>query len=291
MRVRGALCLTLAAGIWGGMYAFSNWVLGREYIQPFGLLVVRLAATALVLGVALRRQGPIRLTPAEWPAAAALGFTGFVLSLGSQFVGTKWAGAANGALITSTSPAFITLFGALLLRERLTWRQAAGLALATAGVALVIGPGALVAGGGGRALWGKLLLLVAGATWGLYTVLAKGFARRHGALAATFWACATGALFNLPLALLEPAPRPLAEWPLTAWVGVAYIALISTAVAFYLWNYGFQFLDAAAGSVFFFAQPVVGALLGWLALGEHLGAGFWAGGALVAAGVLLAVWE
>lgn len=271
------------------MYAFSNWVLAREYIQPFGLLVVRLAATAMILGLILARQGRLRLKARDWPTAVALGFVGFVVSLGTQFLGTKWAGAANGALITSTSPAFIVLFAALLLRERITRVKAASVVLATAGVFAVIGPEALwTGGGGGRALWGKLLLLVAGMTWGLYTVMGKRFSERHGALATTFWACVTGAALNLPFALLEPAPRPLAEWPLTAWLGVAYISVVSTAVAFFLWNYGFRLIDAGTGALFFFAQPVVGALLGWWLLGEPLGVGFVVGGLLIAVGVVMA---
>lgn len=291
MRLLGAICLSLAAGIWGGMYAFSNWVLGKEYIQPFGLLVVRLAGTALILGLLLWRQGRLHLERRDGLYAAGLGLVGFVLSLGAQFTGTKWAGAANGSLITSTSPAFITLFAILLLGERVTWVKVVAVTLATVGVAVVVGPGSLLAGGGGQVLWGKLLLLAAGLTWGLYTVMGKRFSARYGAIATTFWACVTGAVLNLPLALLEPGPRPLAGWPATAWVGVAYITFISTAVAFSLWNYGFQLLDAGTGSLFFFVQPVVGVLLGWGLLGEPLTAGFFAGSALIAVSVLLTARE
>jgi drug/metabolite transporter (DMT)-like permease len=44
-------------------------------------------------------------------------------------------------------------------------------------------------------------------------------------------------------------------------------------------------LDASAAAVLFFAQPVVGALLGHLLLGEMLGTAFFAGGGLIVAGV------
>lgn len=288
LNIRGALYVSLAAGIWGGMYAFSNWVLGREYVHPFTLLVIRFILTGLCLGPILWRQGTLRLKRSEWPDVFLLGFVGFVISLGAQFTGTKWAGAANGALITSTSPAFIVLFGALVLKERVTLLKVAAILLATVGVMIVIGPAELLAGGGGQVLWGKVLLLAAGLTWGLYTVLGRRFSLRHGALATTFWASAAGAVLNLPFAWLEPAGRPLATWPLTAWIGVLYISVISTTVAFYLYNKGFELLDAGTGSVFFFVQPVVGAFLGWWLLGEPLGVGFFLGGALIAAGVLLA---
>lgn len=270
------------------MYAFSNWILGKEYIQPFGLLCIRLSITALILGVILQRRGLLRLPHRDWLAAVGLGFVGFVLSLGSQFVGTKWAGAANGSLITSTSPTFVVLFATLLLREQITWARVVSVVLPAIGVALVIGPQDLLAGAGDPQLfWGKVLLLVAGITWGLYTVIGKKFSSRYGALSTTFWASATATLLNLPLAMMEAVPRPMTEWPLTAWIALLYITVISTTIAFYLWNRGFELVDASKGAVFFFVQPVVGGILGWSLLGESLGVNFLYGALFIAAGVLV----
>lgn len=268
------------------MYAFSRYTL--DYVPSFTLLTIRLVATALVLGFVLARAGRLRLARSEWRDAAALGLVGFVISLGAQFVGTHLAGAANGSLITSTSPAFIVLFAALLLKEPITLRKALAILLATAGVVVVIGPAELLRGNAGPALTGKLLLVVAGLTWGLYTVMGKRFSARHGALATTAWASITGAVMNLPIAIVEPKLVPMADWPLLAWIGIAYISLISTAVAFYLYNLGFELLDAGSAAVFFFAQPVVGSLLGWWLLDEPLGMGFFVGGVLIAIGVILA---
>lgn len=290
-RLAGPLALAGAAGIWGGTYVFSGYLLGGGWFTPFGLLFLRLLITVLVLFPLLKER---RLPRSEWPLALALGGVGFLLSLGAQFVGTAWAGSANGSLITATSPAFILLFGALLLGERLDRSRLIAIGLASAGVALVIGTGELW-GGDGRAFWGKLLLAGAGLTWGLYTVLAKRFAGRHGALATTAWACLTGAGFNLPVVLWSSAPgtpwsgigAPIATWTPTVWLGLFYIAIVSTVVAFFLWNWGFARMDAGKGAVYFFLQPVVGSLLGWSLLGEHLGLGFFLGGGLILAGVLL----
>jgi drug/metabolite transporter (DMT)-like permease len=69
--------------------------------------------------------------------------------------------------------------------------------------------------------------------------------------------------------------------------GVLYLGVISTAVAFYLWNRGFELLDANTASLCFFAQPVVGAVLGALLLHEPLSLGFFAGGALILLGALV----
>lgn len=283
VRLAGPLSLAAAAGIWGGTYVFSGYLLGGGWFTPFGLLFLRLLITFLVLLPLL----PQKLLPrSEWPAALALGFVGFLLSLGAQFVGTAWAGSANGSLITATSPAFILLFGGLLLGERLGRTRLLAIGLATAGVALVIGTGELF-GGDGRAFWGKLLLAGAGLTWGLYTVLAKRFAARNGALATTAWACLTGALFNLPILLWSGIGAPVLTWTPLVWAGLFYIAIVSTVLAFFLWNWGFAQMEAGKGAVYFFTQPVVGAVLGSTLLGEQLGLGFFLGGGLILVGVLL----
>jgi len=64
--------------------------------------------------------------------------------------------------------------------------------------------------------------------------------------------------------------------------------VVATAGAFYFWNKGLSLVEAGTGSVFFFLQPVVGALLGWLVLGEQLTTSFFIGGGVILLAVLIA---
>lgn len=73
--------------------------------------------------------------------------------------------------------------------------------------------------------------------------------------------------------------------------GLLYLGIISTALAFILWNRGLQLLNASSGGLFFFFQPLVGTLLGWLLLGESIGGTFWIGSFLILSGVLLVIKE
>jgi drug/metabolite transporter (DMT)-like permease len=219
------------------------------------------------------------------------GMVGFGVSLGAQFVGTALSSAANGALVTSASPAFLVLFAAWLLGERLTALRLAALGLATAGaVAVTLGGGAEAPGADpASVLPGNIALLVAAVTWGLYSVLAKRLARSQPVLVVTLYAFLGGLLVAVPATVIELAARGRPPGPIDEFIvaGVLYLGLISTAGAMWLWNKGLQLLDAGLVSLFFFAQPAVGALLGWLLLHERLTAWFFAGAALIAAGVLL----
>ena len=73
--------------------------------------------------------------------------------------------------------------------------------------------------------------------------------------------------------------------------GLLYLGIVSTALAFILWNRGLQLLNASSGGLFFFFQPLVGTLLGWLLLGETIGGTFWIGSFLILIGVLLVIKE
>jgi drug/metabolite transporter (DMT)-like permease len=290
MRLLGALYLTLAASIWGGMYVVSKYVL--DFMPPLTLLVVRLVIAGVIFGVLFLVQGRERVQPRHRLLLASLGLIGFTLSLGLQFWGTKLSSAHNGGLITSASPAFIVLFAVWLLKERITWPRAAALALATAGVLAVVGPEAS-GGDQGTGLWlGNLCLVGAAVTWALYTVLGKLATIHYRSLTVSVYATLSGVLFTTPVAWAsEWHGLSLAGVPALAWWGVVYVGVVSTAVAFYLWVRGFSMVDASTGSLFFFAQPLVAAILGALLLGETLHWYFFAGAGLIFAGLLLSAWE
>jgi drug/metabolite transporter (DMT)-like permease len=138
------------------------------------------------------------------------------------------------------------------------------------------------------ALAGNLALIGAALTWALLSVLARRASRDHPPLVITTYAILWAILFATPAMVLEWRYLPVSglELPLI-WLAVLYLGVVSTAGAFYLWNKGMQLVEAGTGSLFFFLQPVVGSLLGWLLLGEELSPSFFQGGLLILAGVLL----
>src|SRR5258708_7117161 len=133
---RGAIYGITAAAIWGGMYVVSDVVL--HVIPPFALLSLRLIIGAAILGVLLIVRRQIAVPRHDAIKLLGVGIVGFGISLGAQFVGTKYAGAISGSVVTSASPAFILLFAWLLLREPLTPVRIGAVALASVGVLIVL---------------------------------------------------------------------------------------------------------------------------------------------------------
>lgn len=282
-----ALAPLTAAALWGGLYVVSRW--GFESIPPVTLAFLRVAVGATALLVVVRLTYPSRrFERRDLLAFAGLGAV-ITASLSTQFLGTALTTASQGALITVLTPIFTILLGVALLGERLTGRLVAGIVTATAGTIVVLTGQYDLSELVGAASAGIVLLLIASATWALYTVWGKPLIDRYSALeTATYSTLAAvpmlAALVPLELAATDASLRAIGPTPELI-AAVLYLGLLGTAAAWYLWYKGMEYVDASVISVFFFAQPVVGGLLGAILLGESLGTRFVLGGAVMAAGV------
>jgi len=266
------------------MYVVSKVVL--EVIPPYTLLNIRLLLGIVCLGSIVFFKRGFRATRKHVGIILFVGILGFGISLGFQFTGTKLSSAANAALVTSASPVFILLFGALILHERVTSARLFALALASIGVLIVVDPRAALYGG--KAAIGNILLLGAAITWGLYSVLIKKSSKDINIIEVSTYAFIGGWLFSIPLMLMEMKSESIGTVTFPIFLGVLYLGIIATALAMYLWNKSLDILEAGLVSLLFFAQPVVGVALGALLLGEVLSTGFWVGAALIGLGLLIA---
>lgn len=278
----GPLALTGAGAIWGGMYVISAVVL--RVVPPWVLLEMRLVLGTAVLLLLLTLHPPTRIAPRDWALLAVLGLVGFTGSVGLQFVGTALAGAATGSLITAASPGLIALLAVPVLHERLTAGHVLAMGLGLAGIVAVVG-----LNHGSNSAAGDLALAGAAILWAVYTVLSRLATRRHGSLTVTAFASLFGAVFTLPLAMVQARGLAFARLDSVGlWLGIGYLGLVSTAGAFYLWNQGFEHLPARVGGLYLLVQPLVGGALGWLWLGESLGVGFGVGALLIVSAVIVA---
>lgn len=276
-----------AASIWGGMYVVSDVVL--TVIPPFTLLSLRILLGLLALWPIFRRTGESLPAPRALRELLIVGFIGLGFSLGAQFLGTDLSTAINGALVTSASPAFVVLFAVLLLKEKLSPRRAIALLLASAGLLVILDP--TRANFGQETFLGDVFLAIAALTWGLYSVLVRRVSLRYrlNTLTITVVGLLGGLALSLPASIVELSSKPIGPLDAGTLLGVAYLGIVSTALALLLWNRAFALVPATAASLFFFAQPVSGALLASIFLGQTLTIRLGIAGALIGAGVLLSI--
>ncbi|MDI6768410.1 MAG: DMT family transporter [Anaerolineales bacterium] len=283
----GLLSGLTAAAIWGGMYVVSKVVM--EVIPPFSLITLRLILGILTLGIILAIRGGLKLTARQFWQVFGVGFVGYGISIGFQFVGTKLSTAANGSLVTSATPAFVLLFAALLLKEKITLRRLLALIVASLGVVAVIDP--RTAQLSSDLFLGNIYLVAAALTWALYSVLVRVATRNTDVLSISLIAFAGGLPVSVPLGAWEASAQGYGLITPGVIGGILFLGVISTALAMCLWNTAFATLPAGVASLTFFAQPVVGTILGTIFLGDIITPLFIFGGLLIGSGLIIASTE
>lgn len=285
--ILGSIYLALAASIWGGMYVVVKIVV--SVIPPLELVWMRyLVAIVALLVIGLITRQKWRIDKRHFLIIIAIGIIGNAISIVTQETGTMLSSAQMGAIITSSTPAFMVIFARLLLKERLTLKKGLSVCLATIGVFLIVGVGHVNL----SSKLGGISLLIAALTWALMSVLVKRVPSNYSQIVVTTYSILVALIVLTPSVLPRLHTINISQLihP-TIWGGVLYLGIISTACGFLLWNRGLQMLNASSGGLFFFFQPVVGTLLGWLILGENIGVTFWIGAILILTGVLFVITE
>jgi len=283
----GSLYLSLAASIWGGMYVVVKVVV--DVVPPLELVWFRYVIAIfalLIIGVVTKQSW--RIGKRDWLLLFMIGLIGNTISIVTQEVGTMLSTAQMGAIITSTTPAFMVLFARIILKEKITFKKSISIILATIGVCMIVGNANIDS----SHQLGGVSLLVAALTWSLMSVLIKRVPGHYSQIVITSYAILVAITLLTPFTISRLSDLDFqAMMHPSIWGGLLYLGVISTACGFLLWNYGLQMLNASSGGLFFFFQPIVGTFLGWLLLGEQIGFSFWIGTLLIFMGVLLVIRE
>ena len=279
------LLMLLHSALSAGTYLAAKRALVE--LSPFELALVRFAFAA-VLYVALVRARGVRVSRADLPAMALLGFIAVPLNQGLFLAGLARSTPGHAALLYALTPIFVFLLARVRLGERATPLKIAGIAVAFAGVLVVLlARGALGLEGAGETLVGDLMILGAVIAWAVYAVGGKIYAERYGAVTSTGVTLVAGTLLYLPLGLLTSDAEHFRALSTVGWASVAYLVVLTSVVSYVIYYWALARVEASRVAIWSNLQPVLTAVLAWAVYGENITAPFVAGGAMVIAGVVL----
>jgi drug/metabolite transporter (DMT)-like permease len=269
-----------------------NVVIGRYaagHIPPVTLTLLRWGVAALMLlpfawPYLKRDWRPIRGNFAFVVFLAITGTSGFAIL---SYWGLHYTQALNGLLIQCTMPILVGCMSYVLIGERLSLRQMAGIALSMAGVAVVLFRGDLDVLHTISFNRGDLLCIASALVFASYSALVK---RRPAMHAISFLAItiAIGAVLTIPFSLWEMATTgaPPFTWKMI-WI-VLFVAVFPSIVAYICFNRGVELIGPNRTVALYPLIIVFGALIALVFLGERPQPFHLVGTALIVCGVLLA---
>jgi DME family drug/metabolite transporter len=285
---RGVVAIAAAGVLWGTTGVVVQLVRQSTDLDPVGIGFYRLAIAALVLLVFMARQ----LRPAvsalrAHPVVLALVGAGLGAYQALYFLAVAWGGVAM-ATVVSLGLAPVLLAGWEAARSRrMPGRATLGsVAAAVAGLALITGFDVSPTDTAPRPLWGLLAAVCCGIGYAATTVLSRNVGQHLQPLVLTTVSTVIGALTLLPIALVSSGFAFPAE--LGAAAMLAYLGVVTTAVAYVLFYAGLQTTSGSAAVVLTLLEPLTAALLAVVVLGERLTLPITVGGLLLLGAVVTA---
>jgi drug/metabolite transporter (DMT)-like permease len=273
--------------VYGTSYVVARVTL--ESVPPAMLAFLRLGLAALALVLLSRGHAAQPLSLADRQAIAWMGILGFAGAYVASNWGIAHSTATNAALLITVEPIAMILLSPWYLGERLSRRAAVGAALTIVGAAVLVVNG--IPGVTEHLVphWsGDLVLVLAGVAYASYSLLGRRVLERHAPIIVTTRSLMWGAAALLPVAALEWTSGARPVWTAAAVTGTLYLAIVITALGYVVWNWALARVPAPRAAIFLNVQPIVGALLGAVLLGEPITLFTVLGGVLVVTGLVVA---
>jgi probable blue pigment (indigoidine) exporter len=271
--------LVAAAACWGTGTVVSKQVV--DDVAPLTLLPAQLAAScAFLLVIALVRREPFAWTPPV-RRLAALGILNPGIAYALGLIGLTTITASMSVLLWALEPVVIMLLAALVLREHIPLGLAAGVAVAIAGVLLVVyQPGAT-----GDPV-GITLTLVSIGFCALYSVLTRRLLLDDSSLNVVLAQQAAALVFAVALATVVELAGG-AGWDLGGhgagvWSSAAASGVLYYGAGFWFFVTGLRRVPASVAGSFLPLIPVFGLAAGYL-VGERLEPRQWVGAVVIVA--------
>ncbi|MBN8832580.1 MAG: DMT family transporter [Sphingomonadales bacterium] len=275
--------LVLVMLMWSGNSIVARAI--HAEVPPFTLAFWRWAGASLIaVPLAWRHIMADRETIARrWPTILLLGLVGVGSFNAFMYSGLQYTTAANSLLVQAAIPALVLLFDFLLFRVAPRLAQIFGCILAAFGVLIIIFRGDPAAMASLHFNVGDLLVLCAVVLWSLYTVLLRTKPAIHG-LSFLALTILIGTVVMAPFSVHELQSRDVILTP-GVLAGIAYVSILPSVIAYFLYNLAVETIGAGDAGNVVNLQPLFGALLASLVLGEPIHGYHLFGMAVILAGI------
>lgn len=284
-----AACLLIIL-IWAGSFIFIR--IGLKDFPPITLAFLRFAAASIFLLFFYlfnkdKEEKKLNLK-AKFLELNILALTGVSLLYIFQFYSLKFISAATGSIVINSTTIFMALLSALFLNEKLNKRKVLGILIAFIGVSTLVSNGWKNIDFSSNQFLGGVLMLGAALCWAIYSVITKKVLQFNSSLTITLVTFLLGTVYLFPTAfILEDPIETIFKASKTGWFSVFYLAFLSSALAYFLWNKILMKSEVAKVGAILYVIPIPTIIFEYFLLKEAITKITLIGAFLVIAGVYL----
>ena len=263
----GGLIAVHAITLLANLMVSTSFPVGKEIahaMEPGVLMLLRFALAALIMGVFVYFRHGL-----AWPGSRslvryALIASTVVIFFWCMFEALRYTNALNTSALFTTVPVLSAMIAFFLVGERLGRYRFAALALGLVGALWIIfrgDPERLIALDVNKGDW---IFLAGCVAFGFYGVMIKSFHRGEPTAVMTFWVLLFSAIFYLIIAAKDLAATPWLETELFVYGGIAYLAVVSTVISFFFFQYATPHIGPTRVLAYTYFIPAFVLLVNWI---------------------------
>ncbi|MHA2283104.1 MAG: DMT family transporter [Promethearchaeota archaeon] len=282
------LLLILTMIIWGGTWPLGRWLVSEEVggatIPPLMIAVIRYFLALICFFPILKyKEGTLnwQFAKENWKILTLMGLLSVTIYQVGYLLGEIFTAASDASIMVATNAVWVVILSSIFLKtESFTWKKIIGTLLAFVAVIIVVGfsPNIDVL----NRILGDVLILAAAFAYAVYTVTSRFFlnktqknptSHQPSSLWILTWVSLFGFLLTTPIALvINPEylnPIEYFNIPIRVWIGISYLAFISTIGAYTFYLEGVKRLSASRAAIFQTLVPLFGVILSAIFLQEQ----------------------
>ena len=255
--------------IWGSTYLGIRYAV--ETIPPLLMMALRHLTAGLIVYFWVRRSGVPAPELRQWKFAAIAGAALFLGGHGILAWAEQKIPSGLAALLCATLPLWTVLLARFDGTEpRLGIKAMIGILLGFAGVAVLIGPGALT---GHLDLLAALAAVASALLWTIGTAYTRRVPLPSSKVLSAAMQMISGGMLLLLVGVMTGELKHFMIGSLTtkSILALAYLIVFGSIIAFTVYTWLVSVSSPSMVSTYAYVNPVIAVLLGWALAGESLG--------------------
>lgn len=246
--------------IYGANYGIAKEVM-PEPLTPFAIIIARVSIAGLLfwlLHISIVKE---KVAKEDWGRIIACAVFGVAANQMLFFKGLSLTSPINASVIMVSTPILVLLAASIIIRERVTWFKAIGVALGATGAFLLIG--GLNFQFTADHVLGDLMILANATSYGIYLVLVKPLMNKYHVLTIVRWVFFFGFFMVLPFGWQEAMAVDWAGLPSWAWLSLGFIVIFTTFFAYLLNAWGLRYVSPSVVGAYIYLQPVLATIFAY----------------------------
>ncbi|MBI1939277.1 MAG: DMT family transporter [Ignavibacteriales bacterium] len=273
-----------AVTVWGFSFIATKHAL--EEVSPAVIVFIRQILGIIfltIVAVSRKKKFSLNVRDHSWIFVLAIIACAH---LWIQVTGLQWTSASNTGWIIGITPVFMAILSFTFFKEKISSLQTTGIAVAFAGLLLLVSKGDL-SSVDLISNKGDLLIVASCVTWAIYSLVSKKITLHYSPTLTTLFLFVFVAILIAPFTINQKNIEAVMNLSAGGWFAILFLGIICSGVAYLLWAQSLSEMSASRVGAFLYIEPFVTFFGAWLLLNEQITLFTLLSGLIIIGGVIL----